>query len=134
MHLNQQQVIRITVKCLRQHDTHLFLTAQFPHQHIVLVFLYAQSAQQRSSITLGIPTIQFGKLLFQFRNFQAIFTCKQTARLMSIFTWDDEKMKVLRMVSNRIVDRENGKEIIKTLDSLFKQDDARKILGITNQW
>ena len=39
------------------------------------------------------------------------FTCKQTARLMSIFTWDDEKMKVLRMVSNRIVDRENGKEI-----------------------
>ena len=62
------------------------------------------------------------------------FTCKQTARLMSIFTWDDEKMKVLRMVSNRIVDRENGKEIIKTLDSLFKQDDARKILGITNQW
>ena len=62
------------------------------------------------------------------------FTCKQTARLMSIFTWDDEKMKVLRMVSNRIVDRENGKEIIKTLDSLFTQDDARKILGITNQW
>ena len=62
------------------------------------------------------------------------FTCKQTARLMSIFTWDDEKMKVLRMISNRIVDRENGKEIIKTLDSLFKQDDARKILGITNQW
>ncbi len=51
-----------------------------------------------------------------------------------IFTWDDEKMKVLRMVSNRIVDRENGKEIINTLDSLFKQDDARKILGITNQW
>ena len=30
--------------------------------------------------------------------------------------------------------RENGKEIIKTLDSLFKQDDARKILGITDRW
>lgn len=28
----------------------------------------------------------------------------------------------------------NGKEIIKTLDSLFKQDDARKILGITDRW
>lgn len=38
------------------------------------------------------------------------FTCKQTARLMSIFTWDDEKMKVLRMVSNRIVDREMEKK------------------------
>ncbi|WP_288150288.1 DUF4476 domain-containing protein [Phocaeicola sartorii] len=62
------------------------------------------------------------------------FTCKQTARLMSIFTWDDEKMKVLRMVSDRIVDRENGNEIVKTLDSLFKQDDARKILGIKDRW
>lgn len=62
------------------------------------------------------------------------FTCQQTARLMSIFTWDDEKMKVLRMVSDRIVDRENGKEIVKTLDSLFKQDDAKKILGITDRW
>ena len=30
--------------------------------------------------------------------------------------------------------RENGKEIIKTLDSLFTQDDARKILGITDRW
>ena len=77
----QQQVIRITVKCLCQHDTHLFLTAQFPHQHIMLVFLYAQPTQQRSSITLGIPTIQFGKLLFQFRNFQAIFICKISFRI-----------------------------------------------------
>ena len=39
------------------------------------------------------------------------FTCKQTARLMSIFTWDDEKMKVLRMISNRIcIDRNNSKK------------------------
>ena len=43
-------------------------------------------------------------------------------------------MKVLRIVSNRILDRENVKESIKTLDSLFKQDDARKILGITDRW
>ena len=53
---------------------------------------------------------------------------------MYIFTWDDEKMKVLRMVSNRIVDRENGKEIIQTLDSVCTQDEARKILGITDRW
>ena len=63
------------------------------------------------------------------------FTCKQTARLMSIFTWDDEKIESIKNgFPNRIVDRENGKEIIKTLDSLFKQDDARKILGITDRW
>lgn len=62
------------------------------------------------------------------------FTCHQTARLMSLFTWDDEKMKVLNMVAKRIVDKENGKQIVKTLDSLFKQDDARKILGISDRW
>lgn len=62
------------------------------------------------------------------------FTCNQAARLMSIFTWDDEKMKVLNMISNRIVDRENGEQVVKKLDSLFKQDDARKILGIPDRW
>lgn len=62
------------------------------------------------------------------------FTCKQTARLMSLFTWDDEKIQILNMVSKRIVDRENGEQIVKTLDSLFKQDDARKILGIPDRW
>ena len=62
------------------------------------------------------------------------FTCNQVARLMSIFTWDDEKMKVLNMVSQRIVDKENGELIVKKLDSLFKQDDVRKILGIKDRW
>ena len=38
-------------------------------------------------------------------------------------------------LTNKVVGvDENGKEIIKTLDSLFKQDDARKILGITDRW
>lgn len=62
------------------------------------------------------------------------FTCNQCARLMSIFTWDDEKMKVLIMIADRIIDRKNGEQIVKTLDSLFKQDDARKILGISDRW
>ncbi|WP_178791850.1 DUF4476 domain-containing protein [Bacteroidaceae bacterium] len=62
------------------------------------------------------------------------FTCNQCARLMSIFTWDDEKMKVLKMMSERLVDRENGEEIVKKFDSLFKQDDAKKILGISGRW
>lgn len=62
------------------------------------------------------------------------FTCQQTADLMSVFTWDDEKMNVLNMICERIVDRENGEVIVKKLDSLFKQDDARKILGISERW
>lgn len=62
------------------------------------------------------------------------FSCHQVARLMSLFVWDDDKMKILNMVAERIVDKNNGEEIVKTLDSLFKQDDAKKILGISNRW
>lgn len=62
------------------------------------------------------------------------FTCKQVARLMSIFTWDDDKMKVLNWILPRIVDKENGEVIVKKLDSLFKQDDVRKLLGIKESW
>ena len=71
--LIQQQVIRITEKCLCQHDTYFLLTTQITHQQIMLIFLNAQPTQQSGSITFRIPTIQFRKFLFQFRNFQAIF-------------------------------------------------------------
>ena len=43
--LVQQQVIRIAIQSLRQHDTYFFLVVQLAHQHIMLVFLDAQSAQ-----------------------------------------------------------------------------------------
>ena len=63
------------------------------------------------------------------------FTCKQTARLMSIFTWDDEKMKVLRMISNRIVDREKWKRNHQDTGFFYLNKMMHvKILGITNQW
>lgn len=56
------------------------------------------------------------------------FTCHQVARLLSIFTWDDEKMEVLNMILPRITDKENSEVIVKKMDSLFKQDDVRKML------
>lgn len=62
------------------------------------------------------------------------FTSNQCARLMKLFTWDDEKMKILDILAPRIVDKENAKIIIDTLDSLFKKDDAEKKLGISKQW
>ena len=65
--LVEQQVVRISEKRLCQHHAHLFLTTQITHQRVVLVFFYAQSAQQDSCISLGIPAFQFGKLFFPVR-------------------------------------------------------------------
>ena len=74
--LIKQQVVRVSVKSLCQHDTHLFFTAQITHLHIMLILLDAKSTQQHSCITLGIPTVQLSKLFFQFRYFQAILIRK----------------------------------------------------------
>ena len=70
--LVQQQVVRISIKSLCQHDTHLFLIVQLTHQQIMLVFLDTQATQQGGGITFGIPSVQLGKLLFQFGNLQSI--------------------------------------------------------------
>ena len=43
--LVQQQVIGIAIQSLRQHDTYFFLIVQLAHQHVMFVFLDAQSAQ-----------------------------------------------------------------------------------------
>ena len=74
--LVQQQVIRISIESLRQHDTHLFLVVQLTHQQIMLVFLDTQTTQQGGSIAFGIPAVQLGKFLFQFGNLQSILVCE----------------------------------------------------------
>ena len=43
---------------------------------------------------------------------------------------DDDKMKVLRIFASNIADPENYEAILDIIDSLFKKDDAKKILGI----
>lgn len=56
-------------------------------------------------------------------------SCRQCARLMSLYTFDDDKMKVLRIFASGLTDRENYKEILDVLDSLFKKDDAKKMIN-----
>lgn len=56
--------------------------------------------------------------------------CGQCASLMALYAFDDDKMKVLRIFASNIVDPENYKAILDVIDSLFKKDDAKKILGI----
>ena len=56
--------------------------------------------------------------------------CVHCASLMSLYTFDDDKMKVLNIFAPNIVDPENYEAKLDVIDSLFKKDDAKKILGI----
>ena len=61
-----------------------------------------------------------------------LFTCRQCAEMMSLFTFDDDKMQVLRAFAPRLVDKENYETILREIDSMFTQDDAKKLLGVPN--
>ena len=87
--LVEQQIVRISKQGLCQHHTHLFLTAEVSHQHAVLVFLNAQSAQQNSCIAFGIPAFQLSKFLFQLCSFDTVFIRKIFLRIKRITLFHD---------------------------------------------
>ena len=61
------------------------------------------------------------------------FSGRQCVRLMSIYTFDDDKLKVLKILATRIVDRENYDEIINSLDFLSSENKAKEMLGISKR-
>lgn len=44
------------------------------------------------------------------------YSCAQTARLMRMFTFGDDKLKVLRLMASRIVDPQNSADIYRLFD------------------
>ncbi len=55
------------------------------------------------------------------------FSCAQCVRIMSIFTWDDDKLAVLRTMAKHIVDPENSISLLK----VFSFDSSkRQVEGI----
>ena len=58
------------------------------------------------------------------------FTCHQCVRLMSLYKFDDDKLKILRIMVGHIVDLENHHDILKRLDFDSNKEKALDILGI----
>lgn len=58
------------------------------------------------------------------------FTCQQCVRLMSLYKFDDEKLKILRIMAGHIVDLENHHDILMRLDFESNKLKALYILGI----
>ena len=51
------------------------------------------------------------------------YSCAQTARMMRLFTFDDDRMKVLRLMASRIVDPQNSADIYRLFD--FESEKAK---------
>ena len=58
------------------------------------------------------------------------FTCHQCVRLMSLYKFDDDNLKILRIMVGHIVDLENHHDILKRLDFDSNKEKALDILGI----
>ena len=58
------------------------------------------------------------------------FTCQQCVRLMSLYKFDDDKLKILRIMVGHIVDLENHHDILMRLDFDSNKEKALDILGI----
>ncbi|TWV12970.1 DUF4476 domain-containing protein [Bacteroidaceae bacterium HV4-6-C5C] len=58
------------------------------------------------------------------------FTCAQCVRLMSIYTFDDDKLEVAKIVIPRITDRENYDNVISAVSFISSEETVRKLFGI----
>ena len=61
------------------------------------------------------------------------FTCQQCVRLMSLYKFDDDKLKILRMMAGHIVDLENHRDILMRIDFDSNKLKALDILGIRHE-
>ncbi|WP_329905027.1 DUF4476 domain-containing protein [Porphyromonas pogonae] len=56
------------------------------------------------------------------------FTCAQCVRLMNLFSFDDEKLEVARIIIPRVVDLENADQIVNTMSFISGENDVKAIL------
>lgn len=59
------------------------------------------------------------------------FSCAQCLQLMSLYTFDDDKLKMLKVLKGHIADTINYDDIVNSLDFISSKDKAREILGIS---
>ncbi len=56
------------------------------------------------------------------------FTCQQCKELMSIYSFDDEKLKILQILAGNIIDIQNHQIILDSFSFLSTKDKAKEIL------
>ena len=61
------------------------------------------------------------------------FTCHQCVRLMSLYKFDDDKLKILRIMAGHIVDLENHHDILMRINFDSNKLKALDILGFKHE-
>ena len=61
------------------------------------------------------------------------YSCQQTARIMKLFTFDDDKLKALRLMARRIVDPHNAAGIYRLFTFSDDKDKAAKIIQMSRR-
>ena len=61
------------------------------------------------------------------------FTCRQCARLMSLYKFDDDKLKIIRIMAGHLVDMNNHNDILKQFDFDSNRRKALDILGFKHE-
>lgn len=56
------------------------------------------------------------------------FTCQQCKELMSIYSFDDDKLKILQIIASNIIDIQNHQIILDSFSFLSTKDKAKDIL------
>ena len=56
-------------------------------------------------------------------------TCRQCAKLLTFYSFEDEKMAAFRWFAPHLVDKENYREIQKQFTFSFEQDEVKKFLA-----
>ena len=56
------------------------------------------------------------------------FTCTECLKIMSLYTFDDDRLSMLRIMAPYIIDPENKQMIIDSMDFLSGEDEAKKIM------
>ena len=87
--LVKKQVIGIAEQSLGKQHTHLLVGAHVAHQHVMLVFLDAETAQQSGSVALGVPALEFGEFLFKLRGAYAVGVAEIFFGIEGVFLIDD---------------------------------------------
>lgn len=66
--------------------------------------------------------------LIEVASLGCFYSCSQCARVMSLFTFGDKKLKVLKFMAPHLIDLQNVDEIYKQLDFESEKDQAARII------
>ena len=82
--LIEQQIVGMSEQSFGQHYANLLVVGQFAHLLFVQILFYAEVAQHLCCIAFGLPTVHFGKLVFQFGCTITVFFAHLLLRIESL--------------------------------------------------